>query len=62
MKIGTYFAAKSKFDRCDFVVCPQDLGRYRLFGTRHIKAIYEIGYKAALAEMESIQRVAAVSG
>jgi NTE family protein len=58
LEVGSYFASKPKFDRCALVICPEALSRYGLFDTKHVEAIFEVGYAAALERMESIKRVA----
>ena len=58
LEVGSYFASKPKFGRCGLVICPVALSRYGLFDTKQVGAIFEIGYAAALAQMESIKRVA----
>jgi NTE family protein len=56
LEVGMYSAARAKFDLCDFVLCPEALRGFGLFDTKHIEAIFEIGYEAALARMKSIKR------
>jgi NTE family protein len=57
LEVGMFSASKAKFGRCGFVVCPEGLNRYGLFDTKHIREIFDIGYEAALASIESIRRV-----
>jgi NTE family protein len=33
-----------KFDKCDLIVCPEDLGNYGTFDKKHLDDIFEIGY------------------
>ena len=56
LEVGMHFASKQKFHECDVMLsCPQ-LNEYGLFDTRHHREIFELGRRAALASMESIQR------
>jgi len=59
LEVGMYFASKSKFEQCGVVICPEDLSRYGPFDTKQVGLIFEIGYRAALEDMEAIQRIAA---
>jgi len=58
IEVGSYFAAKPKFDRCSLVICPEALSGYGLFDTKQVGVIFEHGYAAALDRMESIKRAA----
>ncbi len=33
-----------KFDKCDLVICPEDLSKYGTFDKKHLNEIFEIGY------------------
>jgi len=33
-----------KFDKCDLVICPEDLSNYGTFDKKHLKEIFKIGY------------------
>ncbi len=54
MELGMYTAAKAKFDLCGLVICPEALSSYGLFDARHTRAIFDVGYRAALTRMDSI--------
>ena len=56
-EVGNYFAARTKFEQCDLVLCPEPLSEYGFFDTKHIERIFEIGYRAALAKMEMLERL-----
>jgi NTE family protein len=55
LEVGMHFNSKPKFHECDvMLVCPE-LGQYGLFDTKHHREIFEIGRRATLAAMDSIQ-------
>jgi NTE family protein len=55
LEVGMHFSSKAKFHECDvMLICPE-LGRYGLFDTKHHREILEIGRRATLAAMDSIQ-------
>lgn len=47
----------AKFDQCDLVIAPPELGRYFLFDMKQVDEIYEIGYRAALKQGLALKRV-----
>ncbi len=56
LEVGMHVTAKPKFQECEvMLICPE-LGRYGLFDTRHHREIFEIGRRATLAAMDSIQQ------
>lgn len=56
-EIVTCRDSQAKKDQLDIVISPDELGRYFLFDLTQIDEIYEIGYKATLAEKEAILRL-----
>ncbi len=42
-----------KFKECDFVICPAGLTKFGIFSLKTIDAIFEIGYRAAIKELEA---------
>jgi hypothetical protein len=56
LEVGMRFASKQKFHECDVMLsCPQ-LNEYGLFDTKHHREIFDVGRRATLASMDSIQR------
>ncbi len=55
LEVGMHYASEPKFHECDVMLrCPQ-LNEYGLFDTKHHREIFELGRRAALDAMESIQ-------
>lgn len=57
LEVGIFTHSRSKFDRCDVVICPEELGRFGVFDTKQLKEIEEVGYRAARAELPAIRRM-----
>lgn len=55
LEISRYYNSKPKFHQCDVLLCPQDLGEYLAFDTRHVQEIFEIGYREATENMEAVE-------
>lgn len=56
-EIGMYYSSKRKFHQCDLLLCPTELSRFGTFDTKHFEEIMQIGYRAALDQMNTILRV-----
>ena len=56
LEVGMYFASKQKFHECDVMLLCPELSQYGLFDTRHHREIFEIGRRATLAAMDSIEQ------
>ncbi|MBX2981703.1 MAG: patatin-like phospholipase family protein [Flavobacteriales bacterium] len=41
-----------KFDDCDLIISPESLSAFGTFSTKHVDAIFRIGYEAALRKLE----------
>jgi NTE family protein len=55
LEVGMHVSAQPKFRECDvMLICPE-LGQYGLFDTRHHREIFEIGRRATLAALDSIE-------
>ncbi len=54
MEVASYFSSKSKFHECDVLICPEGLNEYTALDTRHVREIYEIGYRAAREHMDCL--------
>jgi NTE family protein len=39
--------SSSKFEECDVLIHPKDIGDYKLFSVKNADAIFQLGYKAA---------------
>lgn len=55
IEVGMYLASKRKFHACDVVISPQELSRFGVFDTKHLRAIFEVGYRATLEKIEEIR-------
>lgn len=44
-----------KFRDCQFVISPEELNRFSIFGTRHIDEIFNIGYEETLRTLEALK-------
>ncbi len=53
-EIGMYHNSKRKFHLCDLVLSPPELSRFGTFDMKRVEEILEIGYRAALDQMDSI--------
>lgn len=53
-EIGMYYSSKRKFHECDLLLCPDELGRFGPFDTKHLEEILQIGYRAAREQMDAI--------
>lgn len=53
-EVGMHLVSKSKFSRCDAVLCPEELCRYGTFDTRRMEEIYQVGHRVARQEMGRI--------
>lgn len=56
LEVGSYWTSKRKFPRCDFLVFPESVGQYWTFETKHFEEIEEIGYEAAVEQLDAIER------
>ncbi|MBL7913818.1 MAG: patatin-like phospholipase family protein [Bacteroidia bacterium] len=45
---------KIKAAKCDFFLEPEALAKYSVFDTKHARAIYEIGYEAAMEKKDEL--------
>lgn len=50
-----WYMSKPKFNRTDVFICPKELDSIAFFDVRKIKEAYEIGYRAAKAQMSEIK-------
>ncbi len=55
LEISRFFNSRPKFHQCDVMLCPQGLGEYLAFDTRHVRDIFDIGYREAVANMAAIE-------
>lgn len=54
LEIGMFHTSRRKFHHADLVISPAGLSRFSTFDTRRHAEIVEIGYQAALAQMDAI--------
>ncbi len=47
--------------QCDVMLCPEALGAYPTFDTKHIREIFDVGYQDAITHMDAIESVLASS-
>jgi len=55
--VGMFKVSQAKFDRCDLLICPEELGRFGLFDTKKLEEIEKIGYDAARERMDAILKL-----
>ena len=55
LEIGMFHASKRKFHHADLVFSPAALSKYDTFDTRRHAEIVEIGYQAALEQVDAIR-------
>lgn len=55
LEVGMFHTAKAKFHACDVVLCPPELAGFGGFDTRHIREVFDIGYRAALRRMDDVE-------
>jgi NTE family protein len=55
LEIGMFHASKRKFHHADLVICPPELSRFATFDLKRHAEIAEIGYRAALEQMDEIR-------
>jgi NTE family protein len=56
LEIGMFQAARVKFGLCDAILCPDELENYGTFDTKHVREIFQIGYRAAHQQLDQIER------
>jgi NTE family protein len=56
LDVGVYSASKAKFSECDVVIRPEELHRYGSLDVKHVREIAEVGYRAALEQMDAVER------
>lgn len=59
LEVGIYNHSKTKFHVCDVMLCPQELYEHSTFSNKHVREIYEIGYRAALERLDAIEEALA---
>ncbi len=45
--------SQAKFDHCDLLICPQDLGSYSTFSLKEMDNIFQLGYDATINALQS---------
>jgi NTE family protein len=55
VEIGMYLASARKFREVDLLLCPTELNSYTMLDVKKHREILEIGYRAAVAQMDEIQ-------
>jgi NTE family protein len=54
LEVGMFRASEARFDSCDVLIRPEELGHFGLFDTKNLAAIEEVGYRAAVVRMPEI--------
>ncbi len=63
LEVARFTNARPKFHECDVLLCPDGLGDFAAFDTKHVHEIFDVGYRAAVARMDTIEMaLAAVVG
>jgi hypothetical protein len=52
-------STEAKYPACDLVLTPPDLADYGNLDTKHMAEVEQIGFEAAVARMDEIERIAA---
>lgn len=55
LEVARFTNSRPKFHQCDVMLCPEALGAYRTFATKHVREIYDIGYREAVNHMNAIE-------
>ncbi len=55
LEVARYTNSRPKFHECDVLLCPEALGDYPAFGTKHVRQIFELGYNEAITNMGTIE-------
>ncbi len=55
LEVARYANSRPKFHECDVLLCPEALGDFAAFDTRHVHEIFDIGYREAVAKMDAIE-------
>ncbi len=59
-KIGMANLSIQKFSSCDLMISPEKLSRLGTFSMGHLDEAYQIGYEAALEQLEDIRKLKAL--
>lgn len=52
LKIRAAHDSVTKFDECDLIISPEELGEYAVFGMSNTDIIFELGYTATIKALE----------
>ncbi len=55
LEVARYTNSRPKFHECDVLLCPDGLGDFAAFDTKHVHEIFDVGYRAAVARMDAIE-------
>ncbi len=61
-EVGMYLSSKRKFHRCDLLLSPPELSGFGTFDTKHVREIFDVGYRAARERMDEIASLVARRG
>ncbi|GGG40527.1 patatin-like phospholipase family protein [Bizionia arctica] len=50
-KIARVRETKAKFQDCDVLISPNDIGQYEVFSKAHIDTLFELGYREAIQKL-----------
>lgn len=59
LEVARFTNSRPKFHHCDVMLCPEALGGYPAFDTRQAREVFDVGYRAALAQMDAIENALA---
>ncbi|MDX1502347.1 MAG: patatin-like phospholipase family protein [Thermoanaerobaculia bacterium] len=54
-EVASYNASRRKFHLCDLLLCPEEIGHFGTFSTKHLGEILDVGYRAARKRMPEIR-------
>ena len=55
LEVARFFNSRPKFYHCDVMLCPEALGAFPAFDTRHVREIFDVGYREATEHMGAIE-------
>jgi NTE family protein len=59
LEVGMYFSSRRKFYACDVMIRAPALSRFGLFDMKNHQEIFEIGYQAAVSQLDEIEQALA---
>ncbi len=59
LEVARFNNSRPKFHLCDVMLCPEALGAYPMFDTKHAQQIFDVGYREAITHMDAIENALA---